>query len=107
MGELTFAVIEGGVRFGLGGAEAHLSPEQARGLAALLTNFADMAEASPIQVVRPLDDMALRVVLDFLRERERIRAIQAYRQHTGAGLKDSKEAVEALADKYDIDWRRP
>jgi ribosomal protein L7/L12 len=36
-------------------------------------------------------------VHEFLRQGQKIQAIKAYRESTGAGLKDAKEAVERIA----------
>ena len=43
------------------------------------------------------------LVLSFLPE-EKIAAIKAYRERTGAGLKEAKEAVEAIASKHGISF---
>jgi ribosomal protein L7/L12 len=43
-----------------------------------------------------LDDMAARAVVSALREGKKIAAIKAYREATGAGLKQAKLAVEAI-----------
>jgi len=42
------------------------------------------------------DDLANSEVGDFLRQRKKINAIKVYREQTGLGLKDSKDAVDAL-----------
>ncbi|QDU59287.1 hypothetical protein Pan216_01150 [Planctomycetes bacterium Pan216] len=42
-------------------------------------------------------------VLDLLREGRKIQAIKLVREHTGAGLKEAKEAVEAIAAKHGIE----
>ena len=42
-------------------------------------------------------------LLDLLRQGQKIEAIKQYRQATGAGLKDSKEAVERLAAENGIE----
>ncbi len=41
-------------------------------------------------------DLANSEVGDFLRQRKKINAIKVYREQTGLGLKDSKDAVDAL-----------
>jgi hypothetical protein len=44
-----------------------------------------------------------REVLDLLRRGEKIEAIKRVRQWTGLGLKEAKDAVEALARRHNID----
>lgn len=41
-------------------------------------------------------------IVDSLRQGNKIQAIKDYRESTGAGLKESKEAIEELISKYDI-----
>lgn len=43
-------------------------------------------------------------VKDALRNKKKIDAIRIYRGATGAPLKDSKEAVEAIQDKYNLHY---
>jgi large subunit ribosomal protein L7/L12 len=50
----------------------------------------DLPPAMPVSA----DDAAL---LDLLRQGQKIEAIKRYRERTGLGLKESKDAVEALA----------
>jgi large subunit ribosomal protein L7/L12 len=45
---------------------------------------------------RPLPDEALAQVRTLLTRRRKIDAIKVYRQATGSGLKEAKEAVEAI-----------
>lgn len=44
-------------------------------------------------------------ILESLRQGNKIQAIKYYRESTGAGLKESKEAIEALIEKYDIQMK--
>ncbi|WP_291177261.1 ribosomal protein L7/L12 [Gimesia sp.] len=44
-------------------------------------------------------------LLESLRQGNKIQAIKYYRESTGAGLKESKEAIEALIEKYDIQMK--
>ena len=39
-------------------------------------------------------------LLDLIRRNEKIQAIKLYRERTGVGLKEAKDAVEALATQY-------
>lgn len=41
-------------------------------------------------------------IVQSLREGKKIEAIKDYRESTGAGLKESKEAIEELIQKYNI-----
>jgi len=41
-------------------------------------------------------------IVGSLRQGNKIQAIKDYRESTGAGLKESKEAIEELIQKYDI-----
>ena len=41
-------------------------------------------------------------VLKLLRSGQKISAIKAYREQTGVGLKEAKDAVEAMAAKHEI-----
>lgn len=41
-------------------------------------------------------------LLDLLRRGQKIEAIKRYRKWTGAGLKEAKDAVEALAARHGI-----
>ena len=41
-------------------------------------------------------------IVESLRRGNKIQAIKDYRESTGAGLKESKEAIEALIQKYEI-----
>ena len=43
------------------------------------------------------EDAFLQSLLDLMRQGQKIEAIKRYRERTGQGLKESKEAVEALA----------
>ncbi len=43
-------------------------------------------------------------VKDLLRSKKKIDAIRVYRGATGASLKDSKDAVEAIQDKYGLHY---
>jgi|GEM_PF-7078821 len=45
-------------------------------------------------------------VLSALREKGLIDAIKVYRQSTGLGLKESKQAVEALAERHGVELPR-
>jgi len=44
-------------------------------------------------------------IVESLRQGNKIQAIKDYRESTGAGLKESKEAIEALIQKYDISMK--
>ncbi|WP_417378471.1 ribosomal protein L7/L12 [Gimesia sp.] len=44
-------------------------------------------------------------ILESLRQGNKIQAIKAYRESTGEGLKESKEAIDALIEKYDIQMK--
>jgi ribosomal protein L7/L12 len=44
----------------------------------------------------PLPEPGLDKVHEFLRQGQKIQAIKAYRESTGAGLKEAKEAVERI-----------
>ncbi|WP_299461627.1 hypothetical protein [uncultured Gimesia sp.] len=41
-------------------------------------------------------------IVESLKQGNKMQAIKDYRESTGAGLKESKEAIEALVEKYDI-----
>ncbi len=41
-------------------------------------------------------------ILGLLRGRKKIDAVKLYREKTGAGLKEAKDAVETLATKYNV-----
>jgi ribosomal protein L7/L12 len=41
-------------------------------------------------------------LLSLLKQRKKIEAIKVYRSETGAGLKEAKDAVEALAKRHNI-----
>lgn len=41
-------------------------------------------------------------IVDSLKQGNKIQAIKDYRESTGAGLKESKEAIEELIQKYEI-----
>ncbi len=47
-------------------------------------------------------DESERELVDLLTDGKKIEAIKVYRQRTGAGLKEAKDAVEALGTKYGI-----
>lgn len=52
---------------------------------------------------QPSDDEAWRdEIIDLLKSGQKIAAIRLYREHTGAGLKDSKEIVEGIAEQHNI-----
>ena len=44
-------------------------------------------------------------IIESLRQGNKIQAIKDYRESTGEGLKESKEAIEALIEKYDIQMK--
>tara|TARA_R110002111_G_scaffold262289_1_gene337815 strand:+ start:100740 stop:101051 length:312 start_codon:yes stop_codon:yes gene_type:complete len=44
-------------------------------------------------------------IVESLRQGNKIQAIKDYREATGAGLKESKEAIDALIEKYDINMK--
>ena len=44
-------------------------------------------------------------VLRWLREDEKIKAVKLYRDRTGGSLRDSKQAVEALAARHGIEMQ--
>jgi len=54
----------------------------------------------------PLSDIDLesQVVL-LLRQRSKIEAIKLYREHTGVGLREAKDSVEAIAQRRQLDLR--
>lgn len=62
------------------------------------------AQASYKPPVAPLMDRDLenQVVL-LLSQRGKIEAIKLYREHTGVGLRDAKDAVEAIAVRRHLD----
>jgi len=41
-------------------------------------------------------------IVESLRQGKKLQAIKDYRESTGTGLKESKEAIDALIQKYDI-----
>lgn len=41
-------------------------------------------------------------IVESLKQGNKIQAIKDYREATGAGLKESKDAIEALIQKYEI-----
>lgn len=41
-------------------------------------------------------------IVQSLKQGQKIQAIKYYRESTGAGLKESKEAIDELMEKYDI-----
>jgi ribosomal protein L7/L12 len=45
---------------------------------------------------------AMEQIVEALRQGNKIQAIKDYRELTGSGLKESKEAIEALIEKYEI-----
>lgn len=45
---------------------------------------------------------AMEQIVESLRQGNKIQAIKEYRELTGSGLKESKEAIEALIEKYEI-----
>ncbi|QDV16585.1 50S ribosomal protein L7/L12 [Gimesia panareensis] len=45
---------------------------------------------------------AMEQIVESLRQGNKIQAIKDYRELTGSGLKESKEAIEALMQKYEI-----
>lgn len=64
-----------------------------RRLARMETKLDAIAEKLGVVVEEPgLDE-----VVALVREGRKIQAIKVYREHTGAGLKDAKDAVERLA----------
>lgn len=69
------------------------------------------AAVTGLTLGEPIADHAARVsqgtsaeadLLDLLRQGQKIQAIKVYRERTGAGLRDAKEAVERLAAQHDI-----
>ncbi len=44
-------------------------------------------------------------IIESLRQGNKIQAIKDYRESTGEGLKESKEAIDALIEKYDIQMK--
>ncbi len=58
----------------------------------------DETAAGPDQPASESEDE----VLNLMRSGKKISAIKAYRERTGVGLKEAKDAVEALAAKHDI-----
>lgn len=57
---------------------------------------------TPTQYERSQTEDWQEEVLILLRERHKIEAIKLYRERMGGGLKDAKQAVEALAAKHGI-----
>jgi large subunit ribosomal protein L7/L12 len=55
---------------------------------------------SPPRTYAPADAALEQTVLDMLRQRRKIEAIKLYRERTGEGLKDAKDAVEAIESRY-------
>lgn len=47
----------------------------------------------------PLDNITREEILREIKAKRKIEAIKLYREKTGAGLKDSKEAVEAMEEE--------
>lgn len=56
---------------------------------------------------RPSHDMLEREVLQLMHKSQKINAIKLYRQHTGLGLKEAKEAVESLYEQASQTGRLP
>jgi ribosomal protein L7/L12 len=54
------------------------------------------------QTARAVSTGADAAVLDLMRDGQKIAAIKLYRERTGAGLRDAKEAVERLAAQHGI-----
>lgn len=59
------------------------------------------AGPEPVRVTGPLRDEDLARLRELLQLGSKIEAIKLHRERTGAGLKESKDAVEAL----EIQWR--
>ena len=60
---------------------------------------------STLSAAHPEDDAAVareRHILSVLETRGKIAAIKEYRQSTGVGLKEAKDAVEALAARHGV-----
>ncbi len=55
-------------------------------------------QEQPSVSLSPLEER----VLNLMRQGQKIEAIKVYRGETGAGLKESKDAVEALAMKHGV-----
>jgi len=57
------------------------------------------APRAPVVPPAPPDPEALEAIRPVLAERGKIAAIKAYRERTGVGLKDAKDAVETLEQR--------
>lgn len=62
------------------------------------------SDSHPSEENNAADDQSeiVEQIVNSLRQGNKIQAIKDYRESTGAGLKESKEAIEALIQKYDI-----
>ncbi|MBI2922403.1 MAG: ribosomal protein L7/L12 [Planctomycetes bacterium] len=58
------------------------------------------AGREPVRVTGPLRDEDLARLRELLQRGEKIQAIKLHRERTGAGLKESKDAVEALESRW-------
>ncbi|WP_160311665.1 hypothetical protein [Streptacidiphilus melanogenes] len=58
---------------------------------------ASAAGPYPAPVAGPYVDPALEQVLELVRQGRKIQAIKAYRERTGAGLRQAKDAIDAMA----------
>lgn len=56
----------------------------------------DRGQATGFPTAANVDDRFRRELIELLRKGRKIEAIKAYRARTGAGLKEAKDAVEAL-----------
>lgn len=63
---------------------------------------ADMAGASEATGLEAVPDPLERKILSVFATRGKIAAIKEFREHTGAGLKEAKDAVELLAERYGV-----
>jgi ribosomal protein L7/L12 len=57
----------------------------------------EAVQRGQVSALTGLDDAIVRELVGLLQQGQNIEAIKLYRERTGAGLKDAKEAVEALA----------
>jgi len=66
-----------------------------------------LASGSPLPGQdRPIESDLEADILRLLKQGEKISAIKLYREQTGCGLKDAKDAVEALGEKHGIASQR-
>jgi ribosomal protein L7/L12 len=72
------------------------------GLAEAKAAVERLEQGSDLPAPPPADSALEREVLAQFDKRGKIAAIRLYREATGAGLKEAKEAVEAIAERHGI-----